>query len=97
MAPMMPPMRWMKTLWLLLLLAAPAAAQSTAADALRRDVDFARSKVYPALVNIAVVGQRYVGGRARRYPGAGSGVSISAAAVPYPHLTLPTKTTEQIP
>ncbi len=63
----------------LLLLAAPAAAQSTAADALRRDVDFARSKVYPALVNIAVVGRIYSGGRARRFPAAGSGVIISAA------------------
>ena len=71
--------RWIRTLCLVLLLAAPAAAQSGAADALRRDVDFARSKVYPALVNIAVVGRVYSGGRARRFPAAGSGVIISAA------------------
>jgi hypothetical protein len=32
-----------------------AAAQDLARDALRRDIDFARSKVYPALVNISVV------------------------------------------
>ena len=71
--------RWIRTLCLVLLLAAPAAAQNTAGDALRRDLDFARSKVYPALVNIAVVGRIYSGGRARRFPAAGSGVIISAA------------------
>ena len=62
-----------------LLLAGHATAQNVASDALRRDVDFARSKVYPALVNIAVVIQNYSGGRARRFPAAGSGVIISAA------------------
>ncbi len=72
-------MRWIRALGLTLLLAAPTAAQNTAADALRRDMDVARSKVYPALVNIAVVGRVYTGGRARRYPAAGSGVIISAA------------------
>ena len=71
--------RWIRTLFLVLLLAAPAAAQNTAGDALRRDIDFARSKVYPALVNIAVVGRIYAGGRARRFPAAGSGVIITAA------------------
>ena len=71
--------RLIGALGLALLLAAPAVAQNTASDALRRDVDFARSKVYPALVNIAVVGRIYSGGRARRFPAAGSGVIISAA------------------
>ena len=71
--------RWIRILCLALLLpAAPAAAQRMAADSLRRDVDFARSRVYPALVNIAVVGRVYSGGRARRYQAAGSGVLISA-------------------
>ncbi len=63
----------------LLLLTGSVRAQSVAGDALRRDVDFARSKVYPALVNIAVVGRSYLGGRTRRFPAAGSGVIISAA------------------
>jgi serine protease Do len=57
----------------------PAVAQFAASDLLRRDIDFARSKVYPTLVNIAVVVQGYSGGRARRFPGAGSGVIVSAA------------------
>jgi serine protease Do len=43
------------------------------------DIDFARSKVYPTLVNISVVVQSYSGGRVRRFPAAGSGVIVSAA------------------
>lgn len=68
------------TSWLVLwsvLIISPAWGQS-ASDALRRDIDFARSKVYPALVNISVVAQQYSGGRTRRAPGAGSGVIVSA-------------------
>lgn len=57
----------------------PVAAQGTASDALRRDIDFAKSKVYPALVNISVVAEQYFGGRAQRAPGAGSGAIVSAA------------------
>ena len=34
----------------------------------------ARDKVYPALVNIGVVGKGYQNGRLRRFPAAGSGV-----------------------
>jgi serine protease Do len=34
-------------------------------------------RVYPALVNITVVSQRFVEGRAERYPGAGSGVVLT--------------------
>jgi serine protease Do len=56
-----------------------AAAQIAAGDLLRRDIDFARSKVYPTLVNISVVVQSYSGGRVRRFPAAGSGVIVSAA------------------
>ncbi|MEZ6185461.1 MAG: PDZ domain-containing protein [Planctomycetota bacterium] len=61
---------------LALALATPALAQS---DALRRDIDFAREKVYPALVNISVVVKQYSGGRSERGLGAGSGVIVSPA------------------
>ncbi len=40
-------------------------------------MEHARMSVYPALVNISVVSQRFDGGRARRGPGAGSGVIVS--------------------
>ncbi|RMG07512.1 MAG: PDZ domain-containing protein [Planctomycetota bacterium] len=59
---------------------APAFAQSQkAGDALRRDIEYARDKVYPALVNIGIVVRSYSGGRARRGAGAGSGVIVSPA------------------
>ena len=48
-------------------------------DELRADIDFAKSKVYPALVNIQVVGQSFSGWRSRKFPGAGSGVIVSPA------------------
>lgn len=60
-------------------------AQNTAAqaappqvDALRRDMDTARRKVYPALVNITVVTRYFLGGKAQRAPAGGSGVIVSA-------------------
>lgn len=56
-----------------------AQAQDRSRDALRQDIDFARSKVYPALVNIGVVNQDYNGGRSQRGLGAGSGVICSPA------------------
>ncbi len=56
-----------------------AHAQDRMSGALRRDIDFAKSKVYPALVNIQVIMQRFAGGRARRAPGAGSGVIVGPA------------------
>jgi serine protease Do len=68
---------WIAGVVLAALGSAPAAAQ-LAGDLLRRDIDFARSKVYPTLVNIAVVVQSYADGRARRFPAAGSGVIVSA-------------------
>ena len=37
----------------------------------------AREAVYPALVNISVVGKQYQNGRMRRFPAAGSGVIVS--------------------
>lgn len=58
------------------LLPAPASAQLSD---LRQALDFAREKVYPALVNISVVSEDMVGGRTRRFPSAGSGVVVSPA------------------
>ncbi len=43
----------------------------------KSELDEARHKVYPALVNIAVVFRYYDGGRAQRAPAGGSGVIIS--------------------
>ncbi|MFH1998304.1 MAG: trypsin-like peptidase domain-containing protein, partial [Planctomycetota bacterium] len=54
-------------------------AMPSSDDALREDMEFAKSKVYPALVNIQVVMQSFSGGRARKFPGAGSGVIVSPA------------------
>ena len=42
-----------------------------------RDFMQARQAVYPALVNISVVGKQYQNGRMRRFPAAGSGVIVS--------------------
>ncbi|MBI3268924.1 MAG: PDZ domain-containing protein [Planctomycetes bacterium] len=57
--------------------ATDAVAQERAKDALRQDLDFARGKVYPALVNIGVVSRDFSGGRTQRAPAAGSGVIVS--------------------
>lgn len=54
-----------------------AAAPIQASDALRQDIDAARKKVYPALVNISVVVRYYSGGRAQRSSAGGSGVIVS--------------------
>ena len=58
--------------------AVPTDATAQVGD-LRERLDFARTKVYPALVNISVVSQDYVGGRVRRFASAGSGVVVSPA------------------
>ncbi len=54
-------------------------ARERGRDELRRDMEFAKEQVYPALVNISVVAQRYSGGRSQRFPAAGSGVIVSPA------------------
>jgi len=54
-------------------------AQTGDKDEFRRQIDFAKSKVYPALVNINVVSERFSGGRTVRVGGAGSGTIISPA------------------
>ncbi len=64
---------------LALLVASLASAQDRSRDALRSDIEFARSKVYPALVNISVVEKMYSAGRAVYAPAAGSGVIVSPA------------------
>src|SRR4029079_2056632 len=57
----------------LLLVVAVAAAAASPPETLARVGD----QVYPALVNIIVVYQRFSEGRAERYPGAGSGVIVT--------------------
>ena len=71
--------RIMTTLSSILLLAVTINAQGSSRDALREDLEFARRKVYPALVNISVVARGYTGGRTARFPAAGSGVIVSPA------------------
>ena len=58
----------------LVLCSAPVAPSPAATPAA---LDAARRKVYPALVNIAVVFRYYSGGRTQRAPAGGSGVIIS--------------------
>lgn len=55
----------------LTLLAPPAAA------ATRSEIDSVREAIYPALVNITVVNERFANGRTHRFPGAGSGVIVT--------------------
>ena len=47
-------------------------------NTLESALDTARNDVYPALVNIAVVGQNYQGGREQKFPAAGSGVIVTS-------------------
>ncbi|MGI4791867.1 MAG: PDZ domain-containing protein [Janthinobacterium lividum] len=72
-------MRFLPLLGLSLLILTPtfAANLPKVADPPKAALDTARRKVYPALVNIAVVFRYYDGGRAQRAPAGGSGVIIS--------------------
>ncbi len=63
----------------LCLAAAGSARAQVGGGEFREAVEFAREKVYPALVNISVVEEDYRGGRAERIPAAGSGVIVSPA------------------
>ncbi len=56
---------------------AARAAGETVSDQFREAVLFAKEKVYPAMVNIAVVAEEYSDGRVRHFPAAGSGVIVS--------------------
>ncbi len=62
------------SLCLFVALSTPSYSQS---DSFQGALDSARNDVYPALVNIAVVGQSYQGGRERKFPAAGSGVIVT--------------------
>lgn len=72
-------------LLLALLLLAPvlgpaaARAEEQGGDALRKAIDLATERVYPALVNISVLTRVYQQGRAVRFPALGSGVVVSPA------------------
>lgn len=57
--------------------ASQGSGQSALADITRQDIEAARQKVYPALVNISVVVRYFSGGRALRAPAVGSGVIIN--------------------
>lgn len=70
------PRGWARRLVLLVALLGSSGAAATASSP--ETVARVRDKVYPALVNITVVYQRFSEGRAERYPGAGSGVIVTA-------------------
>ncbi len=61
-----------------LLAACASAPAQTEKDRLRKEMESAKNKIYPALVNINVVGETFRGGRTVRVMGAGSGTIISA-------------------
>ena len=44
---------------------------------IRDDIAFARTRIYPALVNIGVTSREYSGGRTVRFPAVGSGTIVS--------------------
>ncbi|MER3559229.1 MAG: hypothetical protein C4336_07110, partial [Armatimonadota bacterium] len=68
--------------FLLLCSVVPVLAQSrNRVDALRRDIEQARDKVFPALVNILVVSRYFEGGRAQYAISGGSGVIVSPDGV----------------
>ncbi|MCS6922975.1 MAG: PDZ domain-containing protein [Fimbriimonadales bacterium] len=58
-------------------LAVQAQRRAALEDALRRDIERARDRVFPALVNILVVNRYFDGGRAQYALGGGSGVIVS--------------------
>lgn len=63
---------------LLLVVGVPGMAQGQLDTAQRLEIETARQKVYPALVNISVVTRFFTGGRTQRAPAGGSGVIVSA-------------------
>jgi serine protease Do len=72
-------MRGMLPAILLFIISLPVGsiAQPAASDSLRQDIETAKQRVYPAIVNIAVIMRLYSGGRAIRAPAGGSGVVVS--------------------
>ncbi len=61
----------------ILLTCSTGGAQRAYPDALRRDIERARDRVYPAVVNILTVTRYFSEGRAQRAPSGGSGVIVS--------------------
>lgn len=57
--------------------ASPARAEDPL-EAVHRAIEQAKSKVYPALVNISTLTRQFSQGRVQRFPAAGSGVVVSA-------------------
>ncbi|MFQ3611300.1 MAG: PDZ domain-containing protein [Fimbriimonadales bacterium] len=77
-------MRIRTTFLILLLVVCPllsVAQRTPAPDALRRDVERARDRVFPALVNILVVSRYFEGGRAQYSISGGSGVIVNENGV----------------
>ncbi|MEN3001675.1 MAG: PDZ domain-containing protein [Armatimonadota bacterium] len=87
-------MRWLTTtlLWGLLLFvgrddltpfafAQPIQSRRPMDDALRRDIERARDRVFPALVNILTVTRYYEGGRAQYGLSGGSGVIVTPGGI----------------
>jgi S1-C subfamily serine protease len=71
------PRAWAHGLMAAALAAAPILAGPGAAALPPETLARVRESVYPALVNLTVVHQRFSEGRAERYPGAGSGVVVT--------------------
>ncbi len=69
----------LSVLFAVCLLSGPAAASDDRGVDLKKAIEFACDKVYPSLVNIAVVAKQFQGGRIDRFPAAGSGVIVSPA------------------
>ncbi len=61
----------------MIVLGSPIMAQSPAVNTAKKEVELARQKVYPALVNISVVARFFNGGRTQRAPAGGSGVIVN--------------------
>ena len=66
----------LSTTLLAVVASSPLAAQQAQ---LKQQIDFAKSKVYPALVNISCVTKSFANGRTVRRPSAGSGTIVSPA------------------
>jgi serine protease Do len=55
---------------------APPSSAPTVSPEIKAQIDFAKSRVYPALVNISCVTRSFAGGRAVRNPSVGSGTIV---------------------
>lgn len=69
--------KWAVWVLIFILTGSFAKGQKEPAKAIRDDLEAARKRVYPALVNITCVTRYFVGGRAQRAPSGGSGVIVT--------------------